>query len=273
MEHGGEEREEKGDNDDTVVSQLATELSSQLAVTTTSTKDQPILICDAGFGLPREGRPRKEKILAIARQLVNFLEWQQQESSSSSSSGAAPTSNILARVQVVGCPDEATKSALEQRTKELWKPQSSSLPSHVEFSCQPLEETCQQYEDDDDDEEEVVYLSPDTDDALDPCQAPPNVVVVGLLIDRRIQVNRSKDRATKLNIVVKRWPLEDVLTNMNAKEPLNVDCILEGMQQWWWNYPKMKLSSPKESFCQAVAQAIEHHAQRHPARPVHLPEK
>lgn len=189
MEHGEEMIEEKGDLDDTAVSQLATELSSQLAVTTSTNKDPQILICDAGFGLPREGRPRKEKILAIARQLVNFLEWQQQECSSSS--GAAQTSNIfLAQVQVVGCPDEATKSALEQRTKDLWKPHSSSLPSHVEFSCQPLEETCQQYEKND---EEVVYLSPDTDDSLDPSQAPPNVVVLGLLIDRRIQVSRSKD--------------------------------------------------------------------------------
>jgi hypothetical protein len=32
-----------------------------------------------------------------------------------------------------------------------------------------------------------------TDDSLDPSQAPPNVVVLGLLIDRRIQVSRSKD--------------------------------------------------------------------------------
>ena len=237
---------------------LSKELASKVTVSSVSDdvhrpshiNNQNVLICDAGYGFPREKKPRKEKILAIARQLVNFLEWQQQASTST---------DTLAHVRVVGCQDDEIKYLLENRTKELWD--GSVLPSHVEFSCQTLEESVATAG-------HAVYLSPDAQASMDPAQIPPSMVIIGLLIDRRVQPNRSKNRAEGLNIVAQQWPLAQCFANMNPQEPLNVDCILEGMQQWWWNCEKNDLS--KECFIQAASQAIDHHAKRHPSRPVHI---
>ncbi len=249
-------------SDDATVSLLATDITEQLHVDKIKVIpgeniSKPILICDAGYGFPREARPRKEKILAIARQLVNFLEWQQERD--------VPAA--AAEVRVVACTEDDVRIALEERTLDLLG--TKELPSNVSFSCQSLEDACQETVAD-----QVVYLSPDAEVSLDPSQKPPRSVVVGLLIDRRIQHNRSNDRATKLNIVAKRWPLEDCFKEISANEPLNVDCVLEGMQQWWWNNDKLKNVEDKiarnEAFIQAASQAINHHAERHPSRPVHL---
>lgn len=227
---------------------------------------QPILICDAGYGFPREARPRKEKILAIARQLVNFLQWQEQ-----SVYHASP----MAKVRVVSCPDDEIRQALQDRTLSLLG--GTELPSHVSFSCEGLEDTCPNTTMGSSDQ--VIYLSPDANESLDPSHKPPRVVVVGLLIDRRIQPNRSNDRAFQLDLVSKRWPLESFFQEISANEPLNVDCVLEGMQQWWWNTDNLLSDNPKqehdgkahkEAFVQAASQAINHHAERHPSRPVHL---
>ncbi|KAL3912109.1 MAG: hypothetical protein SGARI_001321 [Bacillariaceae sp.] len=209
--------------------------------------------------------------------------------------GSANSSQAsLATVRVVGCPDEKTRSALE--SKLLEKLDVSALPEHVTISCESLEEYLEKNQggssaiDDGDsiggngDEPQstsctAVYLSPDADESLDPSKRPPLIAVVGLLIDRRVQPNRSKDRASKLdNIVAKRWPLEECFVEISAKEPLNVDCVLEGMQQWWWNCNKTSSLEnddddnvfDKECFLQAASQAIEHHAKRHPSRPLHL---
>lgn len=294
-----------------------------------------ILVCDAGYGFPREARPRKEKMLAIARQLANFLQWQQQQQQH------ADNAQALALVQVVGCLDESIRSALKARTLELL--QQDQLPAHVEFSCQPLEEYCRSSaaassadgvslgEDatpnhdngstlEPPNKNTIVYLSPDADTSLDSNQPPPNVMVIGLLVDRKVQRNRSKDRATALQITTKRLPLDgfslveedddDNKSNENfieqsdnpattivldRHEPLNIDCILEGIQQWWWNCAKVEEADNTTSsdgndddngidsndqlhhrssllhqcFVQATAQAMEHHSQRHPARPTH----
>ena len=247
-------------------------------------KTVPILLCDAGYGLPREGRPRKEKILAIARQLVNFLEWQIRQQNNHKMS--------MALVKVVACPDESTRISLLERTVELFSKASDSkttveLPSHVTFSCQPLGELIGEMEhktllESSTLSSSVVYLSPDASDVLNPSDSPPDIVVVGLIIDRRIQPNKSQQRANALQISAKRWPLEDCcpLNNehIDTQEPLNVDCILEGMQQWWWNcqtnadgvsqHQKGMLTG-KERFLQAANQALMHHVQRHPSRPIH----
>ena len=226
------------------VSKVTACLSSKLSV-----KDTPnILICDAGYGLPREVRPRREKILAIARQIVNFLKWQLEQKKQS-----------FALIRVVGCKDDATKSVLEKRTKEVL---GLSLPNNLEFSCETLESCCGL-------DNEVVYLSPDAETSLDPACHPPKIVVVGLLIDRRVQPNRSKNRASDVNIVAKRWPLEECFVSIDPNEPLNVDCILEGMQQWWWNCETQEMPS-RDHFIKAAEQAIEHHAKRHPSRTLHL---
>jgi hypothetical protein len=246
---------EDPDTDDTTEHNLVSALDAKLFLSATSSaiSNQHVLLCDAGYGLPREARPRKEKILAIARQMVNFLEWQQQQ--------VASSGQQLAKIQVVGCNDKATCKALQERTQELLG--ASALPSHVTFTCDALDTVCNETE-------EAVYLSPDAPESMDPAKTPPNVVIVGLLIDRRIQPNRSQERATKLNMKSKRWPLEQCFANIDRNEPLNVDTILEGMQQWWWNSAENTGVLGKERFIQASSDALERHARRHPSRPMHL---
>jgi hypothetical protein len=251
------------------VNDIGTMLEESLSIASTST---PVLVCDAGYGFPREKRPFQEKLNAISSQLSNFLEWQQL-SNGNNNNNNTPMRRKLALVQVVGCPNEIIRSAL--KTKLLEKINAVSLPNHVTISCLSLEEYLLSLDGSATDEMSTpVYLSPDADESLDPTELPPNIAVVGLLIDRRVQPNRSKDRASKLRIVSKRWPLEECLMdNLHSQEPLNVDCILEGMQQWWWNCHgnsdnTNKLS--KERFVQAASQAINHHVKRHPARPLHI---
>ena len=262
--------------------------------TTTSRNDSipHTLICDMGYGIPKEKRPRKERLLAISKQIVNFVQWQQQQQ--------VPEKQNPALIQIVGCPDKDTKSALQERiVQHLVLPSScnSKLPSNLSISCDSLEDTCAIINDCT--SEDIVYLSPDAEKMLgvDEIQPPPKVAIVGLLIDRRVQPNRSKNRAQNLQIVAKRWPLDDlVLINdgdgdqqaeeekVNPNEPLNVDCVLEGMQQWWWNiakqeqqeeqgYPHQEGKTSKnyrKALLRAISQAIQHHAKRHPSRPVHL---
>jgi hypothetical protein len=270
-----------------------TETSSSNPTTT----HQPLLVCDLGYGLPNEARPRKEKLLAIARQLVNFLSWQQQQqdittkSDEGSSSRRTPAHMLI----VLGNSDATRKTknhsensgtgairqALTERMHEVWKQQQQStnaFPDHVvSFTEESLEVALQvvtghkteQRGNSPEASTAVVYLSPDADIALDPAQAPPAVAIVGLLIDRRsIQVNRSVVRAAEVTVPAARWPLESIATLlMHKNEPLNVDCILEGMQQWYWNYSPFAPTTT--AFEKAAIQAIQHHQQRHPERPRH----
>jgi hypothetical protein len=236
---------------------LASAVATQLSLSATSaTSDRYVLLCDAGYALPREARPRKEKILAIARQMVNFIEWQEEQAAASSSD-----QQQLAKIQVVGCNDEATCKALQERTQALLG--VSALPTHVTFTCDALDTVCNETE-------EAVYLSPDAPESMDLVETPPNVVIVGLLIDRRVQPNRSQERATKLTIKSKRWPLEQCFANIDRNEPLNVDTIMEGMQQWWWNCAEDSGVLGKDRFIEASADALERHARRHPSRPMHI---
>lgn len=224
----------------------------------------PTLLCDVGFGIPKEARPRREKILALSRQLVNFLQCQLQ---------ACQDEQPLANVVLVGGSDAADddaafRKALMDRMHQLWKQESHALfPKHVSFASEPLESY-----------ETAIYLSPDADEALDTSKRPPHQVVVGMLIDRRtIQVNRSKNRADTLQLPCRRWPLETVSDVLHANEPLNVDCVLEGMQQWHWNYYERMVrqsqqstsTTPSQCFERAAVQALRHHQERHPNRPQH----
>jgi len=266
-----------------------------------------VFVLDAGYGFPREKKVRKEKINAIALQLSNFLTWQMHQQETYQYSTAS--------IKLVGCPDENIKILLENRTLENIKKKTSStklLPPHVTVSCESLEQcledlTKQQqqqrrrlYEDDvsagknhfSDTANDgaftshntnsiastkPVYLSPDAHESLDPSGEPPTITIIGLLVDRRVKPNRSRDRANEIGVIAKRWPLEDCFKDIDACEPLNVDCILEGMQQWWWNSSctsfgksSSNLNGRKEAFVQAASQAIHHHAERHPSRPLHI---
>jgi hypothetical protein len=235
------------------------------------------ILCDMGYGFPKESRPRKEKLLAISRQLVNFLQWQTQ---------SAETAEVAA-IQVVACPGPEVAQALEARILQLWKSEckEDQLPSNFSISTKPLEDWLEDGNEEDRGQEPAslpVYLSPDAEDILDPLQDPPPIVVVGLVIDRsRIQLNRSADRATHLTLPLARWPLETVSDVLDVHEPLNVDCVLEGMQQWYWNCAAPTQSDSTSSSCldnpqagarrfqEAAVQALQHHQERHPNRPQH----
>jgi hypothetical protein len=201
-----------------------------------------VIYCDAGYGFPSEARPRREKVLAIAKQVVNFLMWQQES-----------TSMDFAEVIIVGC-DELNRSALEERMKQLLK---GDIPLHVSFSSTKLDSL-----------DKIVYLSPDADEALDPSLEPPDHVVVGLLIDRRIIANRSKRQAANLGIQSARFALEEF--NIDRCEPLNVDTVLVGMQQWWWNCEQHE-GGRRECFLEAMETSMDQHCTRHPNRPLHKP--
>lgn len=262
------------------------------------------ILCDLGYGIPKEPRPRREKILAISKQLVNFLTWQQhQVQQQSSVTRASP-------IEIVSCPDPVIQKALLDRMQELWKTAAAAtaspnqlltttaladFPSHIiSFSRHGLEEWVQEYyqkrrkHDDSSPSSSssssspsIVYLSPDAEESLDPTQPPPRIVVIGLLIDRRtIQTNKSKDRAHQLHIQAARWPLDRIVANISPSEPLNVDCVLEGMQQWEWNCHNKIVNDDNndvvsndknrvKACADAIVQALEHHTRRHPERPIH----
>lgn len=200
-----------------------------------------IIACDAGYGFPSEPRPRKEKILAVAKQIVNFLKWQRQHQQ-----------HDVAVVKLLGC-NEADQKAIKTRMEELWKGQ---LPENMEFSLQSMEQFATGTT-----HHGAVYLSPDAETSLDPNKPAPSIVVVGMLIDRRVQLNRSLQRAECLGILPARLQLENF--NIDNHEPLNVDVVMETMQQWWWN------GTGRESYMNATEQAIQHHCERHPNRPLH----
>lgn len=251
-----------------------------------------VILCDMGYGLPKETRPRREKILAMARQLVNFLWWQQ----------TTKMQRPFLSLEIVDCPSEDILTMLLSRMKELWNQQkqptdSEEIPfptvifsnwSDYSISTNNSNKTGFEKESE---KHDMVYLSPDATRVLDPSHAPPNVMVVGLLIDRRsIQLNRSLIRAESLKIPPFQLPLAGIQFGnadddnndndnppvLNSSEPLNVDCVLEILQQWHWNYDHYYCfgnmnpnSSSSESCYSAVLQGLESHAQRHPRRILH----
>jgi hypothetical protein len=310
-------------------------------------------ICDLGYGLPKEVRPRKEKVHAIAKQLVTFLSWQSQQSQVLKQYPVAPIYIILGKTTT--SPESTTitfnesstykntaippkppdaigesvsgtirreeheeaqiiHESLLSRMREVWDQVKVADPSPpfpetiISFCHQSLSEflemssncsdTIQSATNDDERvDNDTVYLSPDANHTLDITKPPPRNIIIGLLIDRRtIQYNRSVLRAQEHNIHAVRWPIENIMMNsgmiIHKNEPLNVDCVLEGMQQWHWNFMarstitqpphhefvgnEMTLNSTipdpvdcSSLFQMAALQAIQHHTTRHPHRPLH----
>jgi hypothetical protein len=240
----------------------------------------PLIVCDLGYGIPNEARPRKEKILAIARQVVNFLTWQLTETRGSS--GYDYGRQRRPATIIVGCPDISIQSALLDRMQILWTQEQSRepFPSHLGFSNRPITGQAA-FSTSGPRPPSVLYLSPDSEHVLDAIQDPPDIIIVGLLIDRRVQLDRSKNRAAALSLPTARWPLEDVVVDMDHREPLNCDCILEGTQAWFWNVEhahkqQQATSCPtkldKHLLHDAIFQAIRRHVARHPERPRHKPQ-
>jgi hypothetical protein len=310
---------------------------NQKAESLTSSRAEPklLILCDCAFIPVSLGRPRTERIRAVAKQLVNFLWWQQER-------GQLPAAHL----QVVCCPCPTIRQELQARIQQLWTtltspanaapvssascdfPPPPAFPTHLTFGNfenetietgsnfrfdlfsggvdpfspwasdgnglrsiggqdgaangddgakeQCCEGTSKQVSDPDKVcNSNVIYLSPDADDELDPFCPPPPVVVVGLLIDRKVQANRSLQRATeKLRVRSARWPLSSLqkerscwcggqnnrsdhvagssrtsshahgveeyrgtlIKDLHQSEPFNVDTILEALQLWHWNY-------------------------------------
>lgn len=272
-----------GTEEDETDKQLAQHTNANLNIT--CSRSFPVFCCDMGYGLPKETRPRKEKLLAIARQLIHFLVFQWSQDGSEQSG-----------LVVVACND---RDALLKRMEDLWKQEKGGLPfpSNFAITDESLEDWLQQqtaknmkvdgtvskevgvsFTNQDEKRAETAptistascYLSPDADTLL-PTENSSSyaVYVIGLLIDRRtIQVNRSKDRAEKLSIPAARLPLDTVVLGnenetLDPHEPLNVDCILELLQQWHWN------GGSDSGYQQALLQALQNHSERHPGRPIH----
>eukprot|EP00977_Amphora_coffeiformis_P009006 scaffold2043_cov166-Amphora_coffeaeformis.AAC.5 len=265
--------------------EAADALSRQFQESLRISKQAPFhILCDLGYGIPKEARPRKEKILAISKQLVNFLTWQHGNARDGETTDYYP-----AQVEIVSCVDASAEKAITNRMHDLWKVDNGNekFPTNISFTSSSLEEWVESHASSSSEHDptekqnwysptEVVYLSPDAEKTLDLTQPPPRVIVVGLLIDRRtIQTNKSKDRAHKLDLMAVRWPLGQIASNISPSEPLNVDCVLEGMQQWEWNWNIASDSAEAtekdraKACTDAIVQALEHHTQRHPERPIH----
>jgi hypothetical protein len=321
LEQDDEDKEEEAvcDSVSLLSNQVTAEASAPSGALSVSAKPQQTkatqrrirrILCDMGYGIPNEARPRKEKILAISRQLVNFLKWQLQASTTMAGGCQLKQLSLCVRITVVACPNHGCQTALLQRMLHLWTSETGQreLPANFSVSMSPLEKWLFQFPttnsnwnsncnsdsagDTDttvvtvttpggstlsvhDELQPPVYLSPDAAVALDPALDPPSLVVVAILIDRRVQVNRSTQRAMQLSVRTARWPLETVSDVLHANEPLNVDCILHGMQQWYWNCSNASNSTtpgihPARRFQDAAIQALQHHQERHPARPQHL---
>jgi hypothetical protein len=159
-----------------------------------------------------------------------------------------------------------------------------SISTGIKFASEPLSSLATA--------SPVVYLSPDADRVLNvAASSPPHStdatadVAVGMLIDRRIRPGQSRRRAENLAMDAARLPLERISSSLDRNEPLNVDCILEGLQQWYWNcddddgddtlgggperVSKAEQGRRWDCFERAFAQALKRHLERHPERPLH----
>lgn len=251
------------DQADTSPSQSPTEKAS-------SAEPSPLILCDAWYGFPTQKRPRRERILAVSRQLVNFIEWRRN----------AKLDTQYCQVQLLG--DGSDVDAVQDRVNEIASEEFSYGKDCSEVVFKPnidIHEALQMWRQQHNTDDQVVYLSPDASETLSSSSRPPNIVVVGMLIDRRITSDRSRKRAEEtLNLRAVKLPL-DVLNvkEMNSEEPLNVDTVMELMQRWWANCDTadkqlagaVDSSKYKQCFVQAAAWAMKSHRERHPNRTVH----
>jgi hypothetical protein len=116
----------------------------------------------------------------------------------------------------------------------------------------------------------IVYLSPDASNKLNPKEIPPSIIIIGMLVDRKVQSNRSKSRAEQIIMTMQQEQQEklqqkdeqdnnkvmiiegkssttsffdcaqlplDILNvrDLGSDEALNIDTVLEMVQRWWYN--------------------------------------
>ena len=261
------------------------------------------LICDAWYGFPSQKRPRKERINAVSRQLANFLEWRSAIILSASGENSARSKDKLLSgalccdVSLLG--EDGDIQAVHTRMNELagkLPPTSSEQSSDegVQFqsnvSIHEFVEQKAKYNNTSSNSNmgEVVYLSPDASNILPSTSPPPNMVIVGMLIDRRITTDRSRIRAEEgLKIKAVKLPLDELnVKKLTSNEPLNVDTVMELMQRWWWNCDKVaktvqienatddvKTKLYKRCFLEAAAWSMKTQRERHPNRTIHKTSK
>jgi hypothetical protein len=283
-----------------------------------------VIICDAWYGFPAEKRPRKERILAVSKQIYNFLRWrcefntlrQGQRKNVSSAEEYSSYIAVIGKVDDVnaihdrvnnlfGSKDEG-QSLHDVRANPLAK--CAYLPGvtleeivsgrHHDLFSQAVSDTEEESEvvthrPQHGYKESIVYLSPDADERLDPFQAPPRIVVVGMLVDRKVQPNRSKLRAQEFNdqstnkeggsddknvrMQLRRLPMDNLrVVDLKDDEPLNIDTVMEIMERWWGYIGERKFKTldqdqPGDSrpFADAAIRALHSHRKRHPNRTIH----
>jgi len=238
-----------------------------------------VVICDAWYGFPSQRRPRKERVLAVSRQICNFLSWRRrnkEECNRTSISVANTTTPKMTMMTdcvlyVIGKDDDVStiQERVDKIVRDEWKGGSiddddtcqcqflhgvtlEQLSTRIQFTRSrshvhddhihlphtetPNAEPNASNNNDNIDNnnidnnnidnntthhqhlsphstpqkhqsfnlttiiptnEDIIYLSPDADETLDPHSPPPSILVIGMLVDRRVQPDRSKKRAAQ----------------------------------------------------------------------------
>lgn len=284
-----------------------------------------VIICDAWYGFPVEKRPRKERILAVSKQIYNFLWWrcefnalrQGQRKNVSSAGEHSSYIAVIGKVEDVNAIQDRVNNLFGSKDKgQSLRARANPLAKCAYLPGVTLEEIVSgrhhdlfsQAVSDTEEESEVVthrpqhaykesivYLSPDADERLDPFQAPPRIVVVGMLVDRKVQPNRSKLRAQEFNdqstnkeggsgsddknvrMQLRRLPMDNLrVVDLKDDEPLNIDTVMEIMERWWGyigerNFESLDQGQLGDSrpFADAAIRALHSHRKRHPNRTIH----
>ena len=252
---------------------------------------QSTIVCDAWYGLPTQKRPLRERVNAVARQLRNFEQSALLPSSRRTSQPSEQSRGI--RVVLVG--KESDVNVIGERLEKLRKEAKEEL-----LACKvelwpniSVEEACRNVNnntalDCGSEANRPIYLSPDAEITLNPRKSPPRTVIVGMLIDRRVQPNRSNERAEMIEITAARLPMDELnVEGLETNEALNVDTVLEMIVCWWdkvdglaaacdtTDNNKQKKEAEKEEemlrrcFVNAASAAMVSHEDRHPNRAIH----
>lgn len=210
------------------------------------------ILCDTWYGFPTQKRPRKERIHGICSQLQNVL--------------SCTATSTKTNIHVIGKPSDI--SILEKKIIFFYSPTVS-----LDYSTKTIEtfiSTTHYY-----------YLSPDANESLSLYQPPPQNILIGMIIDRKVVTNRSKRQAETLNIsnvTCVRLPLETC--EVDNKKALNIDTVCDLMMKWM-EYSNMvdtmrNKTNPgdsqdneykekqKKCFVNAWKYAWEKHKRRHP---------
>lgn len=271
-----------------------------------NTITSPLIVCDCGYGWPKEKRPRQEKIRAVAKQISNFLRWQEEIISSppvfnksacrvvvvGSKSNLAPLEKRLSAIFVSNKAECHLMQRVVFQEGDLLSLQESGIigtsePANGSTKTTAASNFLARYTS----STNMVYLSPDAEEILDYKTKPPTVVIVGMLVDRRVALNRSKERASKFqqqqqqhSIEIAKLPLSQCqkimrVTNssnsLKDEEPLNIDTVLEIMQRWHLQCAGCDDDDGAAldngaAFVKAAVDALMSHQERHPNRTLHL---